>query len=387
MPIPSQYIGREQAYVKHTFLKNYLESLAFKTASKYSQIVYVDGFAGPWQSSAEKFQDTSFGIALEALRSAKARWKVNRDVAMSAHLVERSREAYSTLSLIPNRYPDVSVKTYNADFMTVLPEILRAIPRDAFTFFFLDPKGWRIPLEALKPLLQRPNSEVIFNFMFDFINRAASIDDPAIQKGLDELMPFGAFREKLANIEASNGRASDIRREILVSAFGESLARLGGYPYVAETTVLRPIKDRPLYCLFYATRHSKGMEVFRDHQVRALLEQSKTRAVTKIKFVESASGQGEIFQSLHEMAPNEVEHFLETERTSAELSFLSMLTDDFTSATYGQLWPKILARHVIRLTDLNKIAARLRKEGKISFPGWEKRRQVPQSHYHVHRIL
>src|SRR5262245_32139179 len=58
------YQGREQSYVKHTFLERYLEALVHKTASTYPHVVYVDGFAGPWQSTNEKFQDTSFGIAL-----------------------------------------------------------------------------------------------------------------------------------------------------------------------------------------------------------------------------------------------------------------------------------------------------------------------------------
>jgi hypothetical protein len=69
------YAGREQSYVKHVFLESYLEALVHKTASKYSHIVYVDGFAGPWQSANERFQDTSFGIALNALRRAKGSWK------------------------------------------------------------------------------------------------------------------------------------------------------------------------------------------------------------------------------------------------------------------------------------------------------------------------
>jgi three-Cys-motif partner protein len=84
------YQGREQSYVKHVFLERYLERLVHKTASSYDHIVYVDGFAGPWQSASERFQDTSFGIALNALRQAKATWKAaSRDVKMSAYLVEQ----------------------------------------------------------------------------------------------------------------------------------------------------------------------------------------------------------------------------------------------------------------------------------------------------------
>jgi len=265
------YVGREQSYVKHVFLESYLEALVHKTASTFSHIVYVDGFAGPWQSANEKLEDTSFGIALNALCRAKASWKKKqRDVRMSAYLVERDPSAYRQLASIPPRYPDVVIKTYNENFLTAHSKILKNVPKQAFAFFLIDPKGWRIPLCALKALLAWPNSEVIFNFMFDFINRAASIRDPAVVVGLDELIPFGGWRSNLEEAERSGTVTPGERKAILVEAFGRSLKQLGNYDYVAETTVLRPLKDRPLFCLFYATRHPKGIEVFRDCQVDAL---------------------------------------------------------------------------------------------------------------------
>jgi three-Cys-motif partner protein len=130
------YVGREQSYVKHVFLESYLERLVHKTASTFAKIVYVDGYAGPWQSTNEQFEDTSFGIALNALLRAKASWKeLGRNVSMSAYLVERVPAAYQQLTQIPVRYQDISIKTYAADFLSVLPEILRDIPSDAFAFF------------------------------------------------------------------------------------------------------------------------------------------------------------------------------------------------------------------------------------------------------------
>jgi hypothetical protein len=87
----SDYTGREQSYVKHVFLERYLERLVHKTASVYPHIVYVDGFAGPWQSANEKFDDTSFGIALNALRSAKASWKGTRPRGEDVSLSRRTR--------------------------------------------------------------------------------------------------------------------------------------------------------------------------------------------------------------------------------------------------------------------------------------------------------
>src|SRR5215471_10834707 len=122
----ADYVGREQSYVKHVFLESYLQALVHKTASVYQHIVYVDGFAGPWQSASEQLEDTSFGIALNALRRAKGSWKdKNRSVQMSAYLVERSPAAYTKLAAVPARFPDLAVRTYNDDFLEVLPTILR----------------------------------------------------------------------------------------------------------------------------------------------------------------------------------------------------------------------------------------------------------------------
>lgn len=363
------YQGREQAYVKHVFLERYLERLVHKTASRYDHVVYVDGFAGPWQSANESFQDTSFGIALKALRQAKATWKATgREVKMSAYLVEQDTGAYTQLAKIPPRYPTIEIKTYPGDFLTVLPTILSEVPEQAFTFFLVDPKGWRFRLDDLAAMLQRLNSEVIFNFMFDFVNRAVSMSNPALAKGLTELIPHGDWRKKLAEAERL-GTTSNDRKAILVDAFGESLAKVGGFQYVAETTVLKPLSDRALYCLCYATPHPKGIEVFRDCQLQALHEQAKARAATKVKHAEIISGQREIFESLHEMAPNDLETMLAAEKAAAESMLLDLTPIAPNSVPYGRLWPRVLAKHIVRRPDVNQVAARLRGDGSLSWSG------------------
>jgi three-Cys-motif partner protein len=384
----SEYTDREQSYVKHVFLEGYLERLVHKTASKFPHIVYVDGFAGPWQSANERFEDTSFGIALAALRSAKAAWKKRgRNVKMSAFLVERDAEAYKKLEKVSAKYPDIEAKTYLADFLSILPDILKEIPKNAFAFFLIDPKGWGISLKALAPMLARRNSEVIFNFMFDFINRAASIKQPAVVEGLNQLIPHGDWRATLgaAEAEKSSGLSSEERKSILVEAFASNLAHFGDYEYVAETTVLRSVKDRPLYCLFYATRHPKGIEVFRDCQLEALKEQSRTRAAVKVKHKKAKTGQAEIFESLHEMGPDDITRFQDSERSAAEQTLLKLTPEEPGAVRYDKLWPLVLARHVVRKTDVNRIVGRLRREEKLLIPDWEKGKKVPQPRYRIQR--
>jgi three-Cys-motif partner protein len=384
----ADYAGREQSYVKHVFLENYLEALVHKTASTYPNIVYVDGFAGPWQSANEHFEDTSFGIALSALRQAKESWRqMGRNVRMSAHLVERDATAYAKLEEVPQRFPDVSVATYSGDFVELIPTITKAIPSDAFAFFFIDPKGWRIPLQRLAPLLSRAKSEVIFNFMFDFINRAVNIGDANIVASLNELIPYGDWRSKIMEAEAQGGGSltPDARKTVLVGAFTEGLAKLGDYRFVAETTILRPLKDRPLYCLCYATRHPRGIEVFRDCQIKALHEQSATRASVKLQHATKTSGQSEMFESLHDMGPDQLNAFLASERQQAERSLLELTPQKPAAIRYEKLWPEVLTRHVIRRPQVNELSVKLRKAQALEFPDWEKGKRVPQPSYRTWR--
>ena len=59
-----------------------------------------------------------------------------------------------------------------------------------------------------------------------------------------------------------------------------------------------------------------------------------------------------------------------------EKGFSSLHGDRF-SLLGLELWRQVLARHVVRLPDLNKTAARLHTEGMLQFPDWEKGKHVP----------
>src|SRR5262245_27252597 len=94
----AKYANREQAYIKHCLLEEYLPEWAYKVGSTWNELVYVDGFAGPWQSTDSDYADTSFGIAIQALRECQtALRKRERDLHMESILVEQDRTAYDEL--------------------------------------------------------------------------------------------------------------------------------------------------------------------------------------------------------------------------------------------------------------------------------------------------
>lgn len=382
LPPFERYTGREQAWVKHYFLGSYLERLVHKVARKFDKIVYVDGFSGPWLSGTEDFSDTSFGIALEALRKAKGSWKnLGREVAMKAVLVEKRAEAFATLQGLQPKYPDVTIQPFRGDFRDLVGNIVDAIPSDAFAFVLIDPKGWRIPMAKLDPLIGRPNTEVLFNFMFEFINRAAAMATEVTVEGLNELLPVAGWREALAEIDHSYppDARPQARRDTLHAAFRAVLQERGAYQYVADVPVLRPLKDRTIYSLVYGTRSATGIEVFRDCQIRTLSEQDLMRGAAKVAAKTATTGQGEMFATERGLAPDLTAEFRAQERSASSAMLLTLAEGG--GIKWSEAWPKVLARHAIRRTELNIVAAELRDAGKLVFDGWAGRKRVPDDSY------
>lgn len=387
LPPIREYAGRRQAWVKHYFLGNYIERLTFKVSSWADDFVYVDGFSGPWLAGDEQYQDTSFGIALAALRKAKDEWKRirGRDVRMTALLVEKNARAYARLQEVKKLYPDIRIETFNGDFTALIPTIVKAIPPQAFTFVLMDPKGFAIDMKAVAPLISRGRTEVLFNFMFDFINRFALHDDPDVVAGLEKLMPGTRWRQRLGHV-ASTVQGAELaaaRKQVLVDCFSETLRDLGQYPHVLETPVYYPLRDRTFYSLIYGTRASAGVEVFRDCQVSTLKEQDDRRAEAKIADQAERTKQNELFIAAPRMAPRPSDAVLAQNEAGAR-SFMLELVD---RAPHGLLFKdmrlQVLDRWIIRKSRVGEIAAKLRQEGLLSFPGWEARKRVPQDDYWV----
>ncbi len=70
--IPNSYRGREQSYVKHQFLTQYLQTAAYKILQGRSPIFdFVDAFAGPWRVSDEDYFDASFHQAVRTLEAVR----------------------------------------------------------------------------------------------------------------------------------------------------------------------------------------------------------------------------------------------------------------------------------------------------------------------------
>jgi three-Cys-motif partner protein len=144
--VTDPYQDREQTKAKHFLLKSYLQALAFKIL-RFSDLTYVDGFSGPWKTATENFSDSSFMIALSALRDAQQ--TVFEQTAerrkVRCFFSEKDSKAYSKLRDAVSTYdqPDrgFEIRTFCGEFESAVPEIQNFVG-SSFSLIFIDPTGW-----------------------------------------------------------------------------------------------------------------------------------------------------------------------------------------------------------------------------------------------------
>ncbi|MDM4770886.1 three-Cys-motif partner protein TcmP [Solimonas sp. SE-A11] len=287
MDIDEDYVGREQALVKHNLLKSYLEVVLsiIGVSKQATRITYVDCFAGPWGPKGTDLKGTSIAISLEIIRGVREALRKLPNVPpidFQAIYIEKSPGAYARLSeyLAAHTPQGIRSVALEGDYRTRMDEVMR-ICGGGFAFFFIDPKGWsEIRIEDLAPLLRRPRSEFLINLMYDFLNRALGMK---------------AFREK---VELVLGKLTDeesaslahletaARGRFVVEKYRASLENaMGGTgsnsPRSYNAAILKPQADRVLYHLVYLTRHPKGIVEFAKASEKAEYLQRVVRIQTK----------------------------------------------------------------------------------------------------------
>jgi len=283
--IREHYRGREQALVKHTLLKGYIEKLFMIKGRHEKSISYVDCFAGPWQEDSRDLEHTSVAIALNVMRECSRRLTTpSKDVHFRALFIEKNPESYNRLRefVEPAQWPRVEIKALHGDFYDLRCEIGQWCDDDSFAFFFVDPCGWKdVAPDTLRPLLQRPKSEYLVNFMFDFINRFYT----------------EAALELFGIVEDLSTMAAEEREEYLITLYQERLKdTLPSHqhrPRSARVKVLYPQKDRTLYYLVYLTQHPLGIVKFMEESEKIDVIQRIVREEAKQNHRIRQTGQGE----------------------------------------------------------------------------------------------
>lgn len=259
--------GREHAAIKHFFLRHYLEALCFKTLQSPRQkqpvFSYIDGFTGPWGARDTEYQDTSFGVALDVLKRVKERLP---NVIIKAVFCEARRKAFKELSaFLDENSGGIDTRCFYGRFEDHIAEIEAFIGTRGFRFAFIDPKGWNVDVSAISPLLKSSWSEVLFNFMAEFIGRFPDFEKvgdaySSLLGDVDWKSRFEALPDSIPNDEK------------VLQIFRDVLKEKWGFSHVLELPVRKAGRDRTFYKLVYGTRSPHGVLAFREAQAKAETE-------------------------------------------------------------------------------------------------------------------
>jgi three-Cys-motif partner protein len=272
----TNYEGREQAYVKHYLLDRYLPDWAHKVGSAWPSLVYVDGFAGPWETKDPNYADSSFAIAVEALRRSRLSLQ-QRNVSLNceAVLVENDPNAYPQLEAYAkaNTSKDVIITSIQSKFVDAIPKIQQRVrswgPR-TFKFVLLDPKGWAdIPMQKLQWFLNTRSCEVLITLMIKHINRFLNEEDRADS--------YNNLFGRTGVLETLRMTLGSERAELAVNEYCKSLQTLCGFRSVSSAVILEPEESQIRYFMVYATNHTRGIEVFKAAENRAARVQEIVR--------------------------------------------------------------------------------------------------------------
>jgi three-Cys-motif partner protein len=373
---PSNYEGgREQAYVKHYLLEKYLSRWGYKIGSKWDPLVFIDGFAGPWESKHAEFADASFGIGIRALEEAITGLLAlrQRSIKGVCVFVEKEPKPFAKLDAFAkaNSTDCVLAKAFKGRFVDNIEAIdsyVTAVGVNPFKFVFLDQKGWAAtPMKQLKPFVKNRSTELLFNLMTSFLTRFVSRDDLAGR--YNDLFGRAGVIEKIRSLPKGTGE----REELAVEEYCLSLRTICGFRYVSQAIVMDPTKEKVRYYLAFATNSLHGIKVFKEAEHAASQIQNEVRHTVREK------KEGPFLPFDEPMRQSAKVHSLHDgyRRRLRRVVVKSLLIDAGASVHYGDLYGRAMSLPLVTQSDLDDVLKSLEPNIRLELEGLRRKKPDP----------
>jgi three-Cys-motif partner protein len=362
------YEGREQAYVKHCLLRDYLQRLAFKVGQfkPGTTLNFIDGFSGPWDAVSANFDDSSPSVAAAELLTAK-RILAEKGVELNVRclFIERDRGAFKRLGKLVSSLEGVETEILNGEFEALIPQAktFASSGANAFSFVFIDPTGWTgYGLKAITPLLRVIPCEVLINFMTKDITRFIDDEESTAMVSFEDLFGEAVLRDRWKGLEGLD------REDAIVQRYCERIRVEGRFSHSGSTIVLNPTKDRTHYHLIYATRSLKGLTTFRDVERSAAGIQKQARAEAKATSKYEQTGQGDLFSPSPAQEGDFLDLLILRYRSQAESLILETVETE-GRVLYDELVSLALRLPFVSESIVKEILKDLKSRDRISYAG------------------
>jgi three-Cys-motif partner protein len=369
--MPDAYKGREQSYLKHRVLEEYLKPWTYKLGFGFGKtrrvkLWFVDCFAGPWKAQAEDRSDTSPAKALGIFKKARAAMQEKQcHVEFGAIFVEAS-SAYDELAALVRSYEDdVDVHPLRGEFGEHVSRI-DALLKDDPAFLFVDPTGWKgAAMKYIQPLAKGPQRDVLVNVMSSFIYRQQKNPNLEARRHLADF--YGLSPEEVPD---------DLDDEGMAAFYRGRLKSTCNLEYGAALAIPKSLTDQTHFQLVVGGHHHKVLEVFRDAEEDVCGEEAAAAiAAARQRSADAkAPGQANMFDLfaatsgyVEPTPPSPYAEMHERDLRRIEPMLRERLTEHGTR--FVELWPPVLEQLHVRRSDVSRTIMSMRKTGVVVVDG------------------
>jgi three-Cys-motif partner protein len=356
------YRGREQTLIKHLVLESYIERWAYKLAGsgrtgRRVRIVYVDGFAGPWESTHSDLQDTSPAIALSVLNKVHAKLTADgREVEFVAIFIEANPNSFPKLdAFVRSNRRAVLAHTMHGEFGDQIAQIERIIGTDP-ALLFVDPTGWQgAAMKFIAPLVGKPRRDVLINVMYDYMNRFKDHPEEFLREQISQFFDGPV--------------PADISEDDLMEYYREQLRKVCGLTHVADLIVQYPLSNRTYFRLVVGGSNREVVRLFREIEKKVIGEDAPILRAEAKEAQREDRGEGPSFGALFHASGETLYKTVHREAVEAVRLKLPRVLGDLGPQTYAMLSDFILEQCHIAEVDLRALLKEMRTEGLIDVQG------------------
>lgn len=363
------YEDREQTQVKHQILVRYLSAFVPIVGGWASDIVYIDCLAGPWKETDPNMKDTSFSRAIEVLRDTRRVLQARgKNPTMRCLLIEKIPQSFRKLKGFCETINDLEVTPRNWDFTAHASDIIRFVKsrNNSFPFIFIDPTGWEtLADDLISPILKLEPGEVLINLMTSWITRFLSDESKHFERLLGPDLP------RLRQLQGQE------QEEELVRCYAAKVARAGNFRYSCTLPVLKADQDAFHFYMIYATRHPRGVEVFKETEKSVISFMHETRAKAQERRRLAQSGQSSFLPAEAHYRERRFTEF-QLRNLEAAKDQLSIMLQNSEQVLYDDAWYTVMQYSAVTDRDLKDWLTDWKSSGSLKFGNVEPGQRLPR---------
>lgn len=308
------FFDKKQAHskIKLELLKQYLlpaiSKMGYSKFNTKSLVRIFDGFAG-----AGEYEDGEIGSPVIILnevyrvlgnRNAK---NINKDLKIKLHYCEKDKENFKKLNLslkkrmtyvigkeksytYTNKNNGLEVFSYNYNFVNCVKNMIQKRiekKEEKVPFFaFIDPFGYKdTPMDLLVNLMNSGKTEIMFNMMYEEINRFITKEDIKLNETHKNF--FGCDEIELKKLQSNISKKSSKERFLYITNFYKEKLKERNY-YVNSLEIRKDNKIKMV--LFLITKNRNGFILFKDvkHKIQSAIESEENSSEQQKLFIEKS---------------------------------------------------------------------------------------------------